>query len=263
MSEPNVVKPTLRIVVVEDEPPARRRLRSLLQHHGDVAIVGEAVHGGEAVDVIRRERPDVVLLDVELPVANGFEVIDAVGAADMPDVIFVTAYDEYAIRAFEVHALDYLLKPVERERLGAALDRARVRLEPRRPDSPPPLGRAMDDLRQLPNFRRIPVRHGDRILFVDIADIDCVTAEGNYVRLRARGTSYLVRETLNAFEVKLRRHGFLRIQRSTLVQSDRIVELQPLFHGEYVVKLKDGTKLTSGRSYRDQLRAALQLKGDD
>jgi two-component system LytT family response regulator len=245
MSEPNVVKPTLRIVVVEDEPPARRRLRSLLQHHGDVAIVGEAVHGGEAVDVIRRERPDVVLLDVELPVANGFEVIDAVGAADMPDVIFVTAYDEYAIRAFEVHALDYLLKPVERERLGAALDRA------------------MDDLRQLPNFRRIPVRHGDRILFVDIADIDCVTAEGNYVRLRARGTSYLVRETLNAFEVKLRRHGFLRIQRSTLVQSDRIVELQPLFHGEYVVKLKDGTKLTSGRSYRDQLRAALQLKGDD
>ena len=262
MSAPNAPTTGLRVVVVEDEPPARRRMRSLLQHHDDVTIVGEAAHGGEALDMIRRERPDVVLLDVELPVANGFEVIDAIGVSEMPDVIFVTAYDDYAIRAFEVHALDYLLKPVEHERLAAALDRARARLAPRRPDTSA-LGRAMGELRQLPSFRRIPVRHGDRILFVDIADIDCVTAEGNYVRVRARGATYLVRETLNAFEAKLRPHGFLRIQRSTLVQSDRIVELQPLFHGEYVVKLKDGTKLTSGRSYRDQLRAALQLRRDD
>ena len=252
----------LRVVVVEDEPPARRRLRSLLQQHDDVVIVGEATHGGEAVDLIRRAHPDVVLLDVELPVANGFEVIDAVGAASMPDVIFVTAYDHYAIRAFEVHALDYLLKPIEHERLVMALDRARARLTPRRPASPV-LGRAMEEIRQLPAIRRIPVRHADRIVFVAIIDIDYVLAEGNYVRVRARGTTYLIRETLNAFETKLRPHGFLRIHRSTLVQSDRIVELQPLFHGEYVVKLKDGTKLTSGRSYRDQMRAALQLKGDD
>jgi two-component system, LytTR family, response regulator len=251
----------LRLLVVEDEPPARRRLRSLLEQHDDVAIVGEAAHGGEAVELIRTLHPDVVLLDVELPVANGFEVIDAVGAASMPAVIFVTAYDEYAIRAFEVHALDYLLKPVERERLRTALDRARARATPLR--SATSLSRVVDEMRQLPMLRRIPVRHADRIVFVDIADIDYVLAEGNYVRVRARGTTHLIRETLNAFEAKLRPHGFLRIHRGTLVQSDRIAELQPLFHGEYVVRLKDGTKLTSGRSYRDQIRGALQLKSDD
>ena len=252
----------LRVLVVEDEPPARRRLRALLSQHDDIAIIGEATHGGEAVELIQRDQPDVVLLDVELPIANGFEVIDAIGASEMPDVIFVTAYDHYAIRAFDVHALDYVLKPVERERLNTALDRARARrAEARRSASA--LGRAMEDVRQQPIVRRIPVRHGDRIVFVEIADVDYVQAEGNYVRVRTRGTSFLVRETLSAYEAKLRAHGFLRIHRGTLVQTDRIAELQPLFHGEYVVRLKDGTKLTSGRSYRDHVRTALQLKPDD
>ena len=236
-----------------------RRLRGLLQQHTDVMIVGEATRGGEAVDLIERERPDVVLLDVELPVANGFEVIDAVGPRSMPNVIFVTAYDQYAIRAFDVHALDYLLKPVDAERLTIALDRLRARLRSSRP-AEQALGRVVEEMRQLSRQRRIPVRHGHRILFVDVADIDYVQAEGNYVRVRARGASYLIRETLNAFEARMRPHGFLRIHRSTLVQSDRIAELEPLFHGEYVVKLKDGTKLTSGRSYRDQMRAALRLE---
>ena len=252
----------LRVLIAEDEPPARRRIRSLLDECAGVTIVGEATHGGEAVELIQVVRPDVVLLDVELPVANGFEVIDAVGSESMPDVIFVTAYDHYAIRAFEVHALDYLLKPVERERLGVALGRARERVRTSRTGESR-LAKVIDDVRETPMMRRIPVRHGHRILFVDIADVDYVQAEGNYVRIRARGTSYLVRETLNAFEAKLRPHGFLRIQRSTLVQSDRIAELEPLFHGEYAVKLKDGTKLTSGRSYRDQLRAALHLNGHE
>jgi two-component system LytT family response regulator len=258
---PHTAGKPLRLLIVEDEPPARRRLRSLLQQHEDVLVVGEATHGGEAVALIQSEQPDVVLLDVELPVANGFEVIDAISPTGMPDVIFVTAYDHYAIRAFEVHALDYLLKPVDPDRLTTALDRARARHRSSRPEST--LGLAMEEIRQLPVFRRIPVRHGHRILFVDIADIDYIQAEGNYVLVRARGTSYLVRETLNAFEGRLRPHGFLRIHRGILVQSDRIAELQSLFHGEYSVKLKDGTKLTSGRSYRDQLRAALQLKGDE
>src|SRR5688572_23524512 len=186
MQRPDVDAEPMRVLIVEDEPPARRRLRSLLERHVDVIITGEATHGGEAVELIERARPDLVLLDVELPVANGFEVIDAVGAASMPDVVFVTAYDHYAIRAFEVHALDYLLKPVERERLSSALGRARARLSPRRPGVTP-LGRAMDEIRQMPVLHRIPVRHGDRILFVDIADIDCILAEGNYVRVRARG----------------------------------------------------------------------------
>ena len=246
----------MRVLIVEDEPPARRRLRSLLQRHGDVIITGEAAHGGEAVELIESARPDLVLLDVELPVANGFEVIDAVGADRMPTVVFVTAYDHYAIRAFEVHALDYLLKPVEPERLATAL--ARARRGGARP--PPELARAMDDVRRPPAPRRIPVRLGPRIVFVDIADIDYVQAEANYVRLRTRSKNYLVRDTLNAFEEKLRPYGFLRIHRSTLVHSERIAELEPLFHGEFVVKLKDGTKLRSGRSYRDHVRTALQLE---
>lgn len=251
----------LRVLIVEDEPPARRRLRSLLERHTDVIIAGEATHGGEAVELIERAHPDLVLLDVELPVANGFEVIDAVGAERMPDVVFVTAYDHYAIRAFDVHALDYLLKPVEPERLATALARARARRHESR--TVPKLTRAMDDMRQLPALRRIPVRLGSRILFVDIADIEYVQAEANYVRVHAGGRSYLVRETLNAFEEKLRPYGFLRIHRGTLAQSERIAELEPLFHGEYLVKLKGGTKLRSGRSYRDQLRAALRLDDRD
>jgi two-component system LytT family response regulator len=253
----------MRVLIVEDEPPARRRLRNLLQRHADVIITGEATHGGEAVELIEHARPDLVLLDVELPIANGFEVIDAVGADQMPNVVFVTAYDHYAIRAFEVHALDYLLKPVEPERLATALARARARRHGRVTSTAPELTRAMDEMRQLPVLRRIPVRLGPRILFVDIADIDYVQAEANYVRLHTRGKSYLVRETLNAFEEKLRPYGFLRIHRSTLLQSERIAEMEPLFHGEYAVKLRDGTKLRSGRSYRDQLRAALHLEDRD
>lgn len=252
----------LRVLIAEDEPPARRRIRNLLDACDGVTIVGEAAHGAQAVELIQLVRPDVVLLDVELPVANGFEVIDAVGPQSMPDVIFVTAYDHYAIRAFEVHALDYLLKPVELERLTTALARARDRVRTSRA-SEARLAKVIDDVRETPLVRRIPVRHGHRILFVDIVDVDYVQAEGNYIRIRTRGTSYLIRDTLNAFEAKLRPHGFLRIHRSTLVQSDRIAELQPLFHGEYAVKLKDGTKLTSGRSYRDQLRAALHLNGHE
>ena len=251
----------MRVLIVEDEPPARRRLRSLLQRHADVIITGEATHGGEAVELIERARPDLVLLDVELPIANGFEVIDAVGAEQMPDVVFVTAYNHYAIRAFEVHALDYLLKPVEPERLATTLARARARRHGAW--TAPKLTRAMDDMRQLPALRRIPVRLGSRILFVDVADINYVQAEANYVRLHTRCKSYLVRETLNAFEERLCPYGFLRIHRSTLVQSERIAELEPLFHGEYAVKLKDGTTLRSGRSYRDQLRAALHLEDRD
>ena len=255
---PPVDAAPLRVLIVEDEPPARRRLRSLLQRHSDVIVTGEATHGGEAVALIEGTRPDVELLDVELPVASGFEVIEAVGADRMPNVIFVTAYDHYAIRAFEVHALDYLLKPVEPERLATALAHAR-RHEARTAE----LTRVVADVRPLAMIRRIPVRLGPRILFVDIPDIDYVQADGNYVRLHTRSKSYLVRETLNAFEERLRPYGFLRIHRSTIVHGERIAEVEPLFHGEYAVKLKDGTKLRSGRSYRDQLRVALHLEHQD
>ena len=253
---------TLRVLTVEDEPPARRRLRALLEEHEDIDLIGEASDGGQAVQLIQTLRPDLVLLDVQLPIANGFEVIDAIGAEEMPAVIFVTAYDEYALQAFEVYALDYLLKPVESARLDTALRRARARLQGDAGGDRAPLRRAMEEIRSTPTLNRIPVRQGGRIIFVDIADIDYVVAEGNYVRVRARGAHHLIRDTLGAIEHKLRPHGFLRIHRSTLVRTDRIVELQPLFHGEYAVRLKDGTKLTSGRTYREQMRLALSLKDD-
>ena len=233
-------------------------MRSLLASHADVNIVGEAEHGGEAVELIERLRPDVALLDVQLPVASGFEVIDAIGPAQMPPVIFVTAFDEYAVRAFEVHALDYLLKPVDPERLATALDRARRGAS--KPTAETRMASALDDVRQSAALKRIPVRHAGKIRFVEIADIDYVLADGNYVRVRARGSDYLLRDTLTAFEERLRPHGFLRIHRRAIVQTERIIELQPLFHGEYSVKLKDGTKLVSGRTFRESVRTAFALR---
>jgi two-component system LytT family response regulator len=252
---------SIQVLIVEDEPPARRRLRALLEAHGDVSIIGEAVHGGEAVQLIESHEPDLVLLDVQLPVATGFEVIDAVGVERMPAVIFLTAYDHYAIKAFEVNAVDYLMKPVEAERLSAALMRVRTRLQEQN-GTGAQLGRAMAEIQDRAPLKRIPVRQGGKILFVDVSDIDYVEADGNYIRVWARGANYLLRETLSAYEQKLTPHGFLRIHRGTLVQSNRILELQPLFHGEYSVRLKDGTKLVSGRTYRDQLRVALGLRDE-
>ena len=258
---------TIRVLLVEDEPPARRRMRTLLQAHDDVEVVGEAVHGGEAVDAIHRLAPDLVLLDVQLPVATGFEVIDAVGVDRMPLVVFVTAYDQHAIRAFEVHAVHYLLKPVEPERLSEALDRVRALLgrdDDRLRES---LRRAMADLRAAGGATdrnaepaRLPIKVDGRIRLVDVAEIDYVTADGNYARLRGRAMNVLVRETITTMEQRLAPHGFLRVQRGTLVRMERVVELEPLFHGEYVVRLKDGTRLTSGRTYRRRIREAFGVR---
>ena len=258
---------TMRVLVVEDEPPARRRMRALLAAHDDVEVVGEAVHGGEAVEEIHRLAPDLVLLDVQLPVATGFEVIDAVGVDRMPLVVFVTAYDQHAIRAFEVHAVHYLLKPVEPDRLRDALARVRgllARGDDRLRES---VRRALDELRdddRPPDRRAAPARLAikvdGRIRFVDVAEIDYVTADGNYARLRGRAMNVLVRETITTMEQRLAPHGFLRVQRGTLVRMERVVELEPLFHGEYVVRLRDGTRLTSGRTYRTKIREAFALR---
>lgn len=255
---------TIRVLIAEDEPPARRRMRALLASEAGVEVVGEASHGGEAVEEIHRLRPDLVLLDIEMPIATGFDVIDAVGAERMPPVVFVTAYDQHAIRAFEVHALDYLLKPVEPERLREALDRARAVL--RRGDTRlrEGLARAMEELRGGASAHaapaRLAVKLDGRIRFVDVAELDYVTAEGNHVRLRGRSTNVMMRETMTDMERKLAPHGFLRIQRGTLVRTERVVELEPLFHGEYVLRLKDGTRLVSGRTYRRRIQEAFSLR---
>jgi two-component system LytT family response regulator len=254
----------IRVLIAEDEPPARRRMRALLERQAGVEVVGEATHGGEAVEEIHRLAPDLVFLDVQLPVATGFEVIDAVGPDRMPLVVFVTAYDQHAIRAFEVHALDYLMKPVDPDRLTDALARARSALH--RGGTRDALGKAMDELRggALPGARPMPARLSvkldGRIRFIDVADIEYVIADGNYARLRGAAMNVMVRETITAMEHRLAPQGFLRVQRGTLVRMDRVLELEPLFHGEYVVRLKDGTRLVSGRTYRKRIQEAFALK---
>ena len=256
----------LRVLVVEDEPPARRRMRALLARHPDVEVVGEATHGGEAVEEIHRLTPDLVFLDIQLPIATGFEVIDAVGAHRMPAVVFVTAYDQHAMKAFEVHAVDYLLKPVDPERLSTAIARVRAVLgrdDARIRDN---VRRAIEELRADAAVRtsgppaRLTVKLDGKIRFIDVPEIDYVLAEENYVRLRGRSVNVLVRETMAAMEQKLAPYGFLRVRRGTLVRIDRVLELESLFQGEYVLRLKDGTRLVSGRTYRKRIQEAFALR---
>jgi two-component system LytT family response regulator len=250
----------IRALIVDDEPPARRRLRALLSAEPDVEVAGECGDGLQAVEQIRVLRPDVVFLDVQMPEAGGFDVVEAVGPHRMPAVVFVTAYDEFALRAFEVHALDYLLKPYDRERFAATLRHVRARLGG--PELAPKLLSLLDGSRPRPAYlERIPVRSGSRIQLLPVAELDYLQADDNYVRLHASGRSHLVRETLGAMEARLDPDRFLRVHRSLIVNLSCITELEPLFSGEYVLTLRDGTRLTTGRSYRARLQEALSLKG--
>jgi len=256
----HVSPPPLRVVVADDEPPARRRVRALLEREPGVEVVGEARDGGEAVAVVDELRPDLLFLDVQMPVATGFEVLAAIPGRP-PATIFVTAYDQYALRAFEVHALDYLLKPFDAERFRLTLARARERLGHAPAVGDPRLLALLAELQPRRAFvERFAVRGSDgRIRFVCADEIDWVEAEANYARLHAGGRSHLLRETMTALEEKLDPARFLRIHRSTIVRLDRIQELEPLFQGEYLVRLRDGTRLTSGRTYRARLQRALHI----
>jgi two-component system LytT family response regulator len=246
----------IRTLVVEDEPMARDRVRSLLQQQPDIEIVGECGDGAQAVSAIERLDPELVFLDVQIPVVDGFGVIRAVPPERMPMVVFTTAYDEYALRAFEVHALDYLLKPFDRTRFMRALDRVRERRERQRAGD---LGRRLlamvQDLKPevAPAPERIVVKSGGRIFFIRVDEIDWIDAAGNYVRLHVKGESHLFRETMSAIEKRLEKAQFVRIHRSHLVNADRIRELLP-GNGEHVVVLRNGIRLPLSRGYRDRLQ---------
>jgi len=246
----------IRTLVVDDEPIGRERVLSLLQHEEDVEIVGECSDGAQAIVAIQQQAPDLVFLDVQMPGATGFGVIDAVGPERMPNVIFVTAYDEYALRAFEYHALDYLLKPFNRARFQQTLKHARASLERRRAGD---LGRRLlalvNDIKpEAPRLERLVVKSGGRVFFLRTDDIDWIEAAGNYVRLHLGEESHLFRETMNRMETRLDARRFVRIHRSRIVNTERIKELQPWFNGEYVVILRNGTRLTLSRGYRDRLQ---------
>ncbi|RME89923.1 MAG: DNA-binding response regulator [Verrucomicrobia bacterium] len=251
---------SIRTVIVDDEPLARERLRKLAEAEGDLEIVAECADGREAVQAIEEHRPDLVFLDIQMPEMDGFAVLQEVTTPELPVVVFVTAYSQHAIRAFEVHALDYLLKPFTRTRFKQAVERVRQHLQLKQTgDLNRKLTNLLNEIR--PESRppdRLAVRSGGRVFFVRIPDIDWVEAADNYVNLHVGKESHLVRETLTAMEKRLEPHQFVRISRSALVNLDRIRELQPLFHGDYAVILRDGTRLNLSRTHRERLRRFLE-----
>lgn len=242
---------TLRALIVDDEAIARRRIRRLLAREPDVTVAGECADGTAAVEAIGRERPDLVFLDVQMPERNGFEVLAGIDPRVLPAIVFVTAFDRYALRAFDVHAIDYLLKPFTPERFRTALYRARARIAGRAVDVG--LASLAAALRDRPRYlARLPVRAtGGRIRLVDLMTVDWIEAAGNYVRLHAGSHEYVIRDTLAGLERHLDPDRFARIHRSAIVQIDRIAELHPTSHGDMDVVLKNGTVLTLSRTWRE------------
>ncbi len=249
----------IRVLIVDDEPLARGVLREMLQSDSEVAIVGECANGKEAVQAIEELVPDLLFLDIQMPEMGGFEVLDALQGPRMPHLVFVTAYDQYAVRAFEVHALDYILKPFDRERFETAWQRAKAQvLRERNGGVEQKILSLLEDLKAGTKFlERLVIKSSGRIYFLEINDIDWVQAEGNYVSVHAGKKAHLLRETITSLESQLDPKKFLRIHRSAIVRIDRIKELQPWFHGEYHIVLHDGTELTLSRNYRDRLQEAL------
>ena len=254
---------TIRAMIADDEPLARLRVRELLAAAEDIEVVAECANGEEAIQAIEESPPDMLFLDVQMPELDGFDVLQAVGVGRVPVVIFVTAYDQFALRAFEAHALDYLLKPFDDERFEAALRRARGRIQERRGgDLDVRLRALLAEVRGGGDYlQRLVVPAGHRSIFIRTEDIDWIEAERNYIRLHVRGRAHLLRENLSRSESALDPARFCRIHRSTIVNIDRIQAVESLFQGEYLVVLHDGTKLTSGRSYRRNLHRAMGKEG--
>ena len=247
----------MRVLVADDEPLARLGLRRLLEPLPGVEVVGECATGAETARAIAERAPDLVFLDVQMPGGSGFDVIEQIGAELMPPVIFVTAYDRHAVRAFEVHALDYLMKPVDPDRFRDAFERAAWVVEGARGT---PARRLDGLLREVeaaePPLARLAVRQADRIVFVEARDVVYVEAAGNYARLHTGKGVHLVRRTMDALERRLG-PGFVRIRRSLLVSVPAVAALEPYGKGSYAVVLRDGTKLVSSRYYGPRLKRLL------
>src|SRR5262245_27384543 len=254
----------IRAIIVDDEKPARRRLRELLEKRSDIGVVAECSNGAEAVRQIRALQPDLLLLDIQMPGLDGFGVVEEIGAAQMPVTIFVTAYDQYALKAFEVSALDYLLKPFSDERFERSLARVLSFVLTRRgdelshrilslldqiqPKQPNNTGATLDCLM---------IKNAGRVLFLRVEEIDWIEAAGVYVQVHTAGKTWLHRISLGELEAKLDSRQFLRIHRSTIVNLRRIRELRPHSHGDFLVALHDGTELKLSRSYRQKVEASL------
>lgn len=249
----------LKVLVVDDEPLARDGLKLLLSRQSRVESVLAARNGREAIAMIQDRKPDLVLLDVQMPRIDGFAVIHAVGAERMPPVIFVTAHDQYAIRAFEIAAVDYLLKPVTEERFAQAFTRATRRLRnASHEESTRQVAAMLDAIANPPRrLERFAVRSGERTILVPVDDVDRVEAFQNYVRLHVGPATHLLHVPMNTIEGVLDNDRFLRVHRSHIVNVRRIAQLWSIAHGQYVIELRSGERLQSGRTYRERIRRAL------
>lgn len=252
--------PNYRVLIVDDEPISRRRLRRLLLLETDCEILAECENGREAVEALERGPADILFLDVQMPEMDGFQVVHAL-ARSHPLIIFTSAYDEYALKAFEVHAFDYLMKPFDRRRFRESVQRARTQITQARP--------ALADDRILTLFEnfatarnapdRIAVRSNGRVIFLRLGDIDWIEAADNYVCLHCGRDTHILRETMSDLEARLDPARFIRVHRSAIVNLDCIKELQPWFRGDYKVMLNDGTELTLTKNHREKLESRLLL----
>jgi len=243
----------IQVLIVDDEPLARERIRDLLKHESNIEIVGESRNGLEAVSTIKKQTPDLIFLDVQMPELDGFGVIETIGVEKMPYVIFVTAYDQYALRAFEVHALDYLLKPFDHERFQNALKRAieHIKIFKKNNDFTSRLRELIQEIQLEQHYlQRIIIKSREKIFLLNTDEIDWIEAAGNYVVLHVGTKEHLMRGTMYGIEERLDPGRFIRIHRSKIVNIERIKEIQNWFRGEYLIILKDGTQLTLSRTYR-------------
>jgi len=250
----------IRTVIVDDEELARDRIQALLEQQPDVEIVGVCTDGPSAVETIDRTQPDLVFLDVQMPGMNGFEVVDNLERTKLPAVVFVTAHDAHALKAFEIHALDFLLKPFDQTRFEKALERARGQLTQSKGTTilDSRLVSLLEELHEERKYsERLIVKSSGRVFFVRTEEIDWVEASGNYVKIHTKSDAHLLRESMKNMEAKLDPKTFVRIHRSAIVNIDHIKELEPWFHGEYIVIMRDGTRLTASRVFSDRLSALI------
>ncbi len=245
----------IRAIIIDDEPLALEKIRRFAEREPDVSIVDSCFNGRNALVSIQRHQPDLLFLDIQMPGMTGFELLSHLPSSQLPGTIFITAYDEFALRAFEFHALDYLLKPFNRERFTASLSHARSILSSQKnsDDTQKQVRMMLESVRHpKADIERVIVKSNGRILVLNLADIEWMEAAGNYVQLHSGSETYLIRETMNALESRLPSAAFIRIHRSTIVNIAMIKELQPYFNGEYKVILKNNAQLMMSRGYRDR-----------
>lgn len=261
MTATTIPQGTITALIADDEPLARELLRSMLANHPEITILGECRDGSETIAMVRKHQPDILFLDIQMPERDGFEVLREIPADTMPAVVFVTAYDQYAIRAFEVHALDYLLKPFDEERLQRAVLRAREYLARRageENDIAERMYRMLCQMQTRPQYtERVVIRDGDRAFLQPASEVDWLEADGKYTRVHVGKEVYSIREGITKLEQELDPSRFLRISRSAVINIDQIREIRSWFQGDYLVVLKSGKQLTSTRTYREGLQALL------